>query len=124
MNLVLCLTTLLLRYPSKHMTSKRCRGNVDATSTRRIDVSMTSFQRHVSAGYEFAAISFITFKIPAIYCLPYISRCTSPSILRVPVSGAVNCSVNLIAISHVIVPDECEGCMDWNDLGTWKSKRH
>ena len=32
------------------MTSKRRCTGVDATSSRRIDVSPTSFQRHVSAG--------------------------------------------------------------------------
>ena len=36
-----------MKLPSRHMTSKRRRNNVDATCKRRIDVNPTSFQRHV-----------------------------------------------------------------------------
>ena len=36
--------------PNRHLTSKRRRIDVDTISSRRIDVNMTSFQRHVPAG--------------------------------------------------------------------------
>ena len=36
--------------PSGHLVPKRRRINVDATSSRRIDVNAMSFLRHVSAG--------------------------------------------------------------------------
>ena len=37
--------------PSGHITSKRYRIDVDATSLCRIDVNMTSLRCHVPAGY-------------------------------------------------------------------------
>ena len=40
----------ILKKLSGHMASKRRCTGVDATSSRRINVSLTSFQRHVPAG--------------------------------------------------------------------------
>ena len=39
-----------MRQPSWHVTSGRRRTGADATLSRRIDVSATSFRRHVPAG--------------------------------------------------------------------------
>ena len=36
--------------PSQHMTLRRRRTDIDATSSHRIDVSTTLFRRHVLAG--------------------------------------------------------------------------
>ena len=43
-------TMYLMTYPSWHLTSIQCRLNVDATSWRCIDVEVTLYRRHVSAG--------------------------------------------------------------------------
>ena len=45
--------------PSGHLVPKLRRINVDATSSRRIDVNTTSFIRHVSAGILF----YLTFQL-------------------------------------------------------------
>ena len=46
-----CFDIVYSGLPSRHMPSKLRRTDVDATWSRRIDVSTTSFQRHVPAGW-------------------------------------------------------------------------